>query len=164
MLEIASHITGCLLLAALLGFLIGYIAGKGSKRNATEKRDKTEATQNIHKKEHTANSRSKTERDIVTVTEKASDKSKIPTDTTAEKEMMPKLLDAPKDGKKDRLTRIKGIGPKIEKQLNEAGVYHFEQIANWSEEDIKWLEKNTSFAQRAKKDAWIEQSKMLMKE
>ena len=71
----------------------------------------------------------------------------------------PELLDAARNGEKDDLTQIKGIGPKVEDQLNEAGIYHFDQIATWTEANIKWLEINTTFAHRATKDLWVSQAK-----
>lgn len=73
----------------------------------------------------------------------------------------PELLSEARNGEKDNLSEIKGIGPKLEEKLNEVGVYHFDQIANWSEENIKWLEENTVFAHRAKKDLWVRQAKTL---
>ena len=74
----------------------------------------------------------------------------------------PELLSEPRDGKKDNLTEIKGIGPKVEEKLNDAGIYHFEQIANWSEANMLWLEAHTLFASRAKKELWIEESKSFL--
>lgn len=37
-------------------------------------------------------------------------------------------LSAPRGGKADNLTRIKGIGSVNEKKLNDHGIYHFDQI------------------------------------
>jgi len=73
----------------------------------------------------------------------------------------PELLSEARNGEKDKLSEIKGVGPKLEEKLNEAGIYHFDQIANWSEENIKWLEENTVFAHRAQKDLWVRQAKTL---
>ena len=71
----------------------------------------------------------------------------------------PELLDEPRNGKRDDLTKIKGIGPKVQAKLNNFGIYHFSQIASWTENNILWLKENTSFANGASKDAWIEQAK-----
>ena len=49
-------------------------------------------------------------------------------------------LEAPRDGKADNLTLVKGIGAVNEKKLNEHGIYHFDQIAAWSEADIAQAE------------------------
>ncbi|NKQ40011.1 MAG: 4Fe-4S binding protein [Sulfurovum sp.] len=75
---------------------------------------------------------------------------------------MPQLLTEPKDGKKDDLTQIKGIAEKIELILNEKGIYHFQQIALWTEENIKWADENISFVGRVKREKWIEQAKELL--
>jgi len=71
------------------------------------------------------------------------------------------LLDAPRDGKKDNITRIKGIGLKIEESLNAIGVYHFDQIAAWTEENIAWVDSQLSFRGRANREDWIGQAKLL---
>ena len=169
MLEIASQITICLLLAALIGFIMGYIVGKGSSKKAPKQTPKATTV------EKTASIEKEVEILIDTMTEESSDEVEIPTSAVIEKVtealeaveaqeegVKPELLTAPKGGKKNALTEIKGIGPKVEEQLNAAGIYHFEQIANWSEENIKWLEQNTTFAHRAKKDLWMNQAKALV--
>ncbi len=71
------------------------------------------------------------------------------------------LLSSPKGGKADNLTRIKGIGVKIEEKLNKIGVWHFSQIAAWTEENLEWADNALSFRGRAKRDDWIGQAKML---
>lgn len=76
-----------------------------------------------------------------------------------EEDKKPELLDTPRNGKKDKLTRIKGIGPKLEEKLNDTGIYHFDQIAAWTKADLEWLEANTVFKSRAKNEDWIAQSK-----
>lgn len=71
------------------------------------------------------------------------------------------LLDAPRDGKKDNITRIKGIGLKIEENLNDIGVYHFDQIAAWTEQNTAWADSQLSFPGRAKREDWTGQAKLL---
>jgi len=71
------------------------------------------------------------------------------------------LLDAPRNGKKDNLTRIKGIGIKIDEALNGIGIYHFDQIAVWTEENMAWADSALSFPGRAKRDDWVGQAKLL---
>jgi len=148
MLEIASEITLCLLLAALIGFILGFIVAK-----ATHKKVDTKKTA---KEKKNATAKESIKEEIKTLIVNVSEK------TTANDTDKPIILDAPKNNQKDALTQIKGIGPKVEEQLNAAGIYHFEQIANWSEANIQWLEANTTFAHRAKKDLWVNQSKSLI--
>ena len=70
------------------------------------------------------------------------------------------LLASPK-GEKDDLKRIKGVGPKLENSLNALGVFHFSQIAAWSERELEWIDDYLSFKGRAKRDNWIAQAKAL---
>ena len=64
----------------------------------------------------------------------------------------------------DDLKKIKGVGPKIEKQLNELGVHTFKQIAAWSRDNVKWVDGYLSFRGRIDREAWIEQAKTLASE
>ena len=73
----------------------------------------------------------------------------------------PDLLDSPQDGKADNLKEISGIGPKIEEKLNALGVYHFSQIASWSEENCAYIDNQLSFKGRIDRENWIEQAKVL---
>lgn len=72
----------------------------------------------------------------------------------------PKTLNAPK-GKADDLTRIKGIGPKLSARLNDLGIYHFKQIASWSDSEAKWVEDFLSFKGRVARENWITQARVL---
>jgi NADH-quinone oxidoreductase subunit E len=75
----------------------------------------------------------------------------------------PELLKKPR-GKADDLQLIWGIGPALEKLLNKLGVWHFDQIANWSAAELKFVDsKMEGFHGRAKRDEWIKQSKKLAK-
>ena len=60
------------------------------------------------------------------------------------------------------LKEIKGVGPKLEKVLNELGFYHFDQIAGWSDDEVNWVNQNlTGFRGRVTRDNWVEQAKVL---
>lgn len=61
----------------------------------------------------------------------------------------------------DDLKRIKGIGAVNEKALNELGIYQFSQIADWSSDNVKWVETFLAFPGRIGREDWIEQSKTL---
>jgi NADH-quinone oxidoreductase subunit E len=75
----------------------------------------------------------------------------------------PELLKKP-HGKADDLKLIWGVGPALEKLLNKIGIWHFDQIANWSAKELSWVdEKLEGFKGRAKRDEWIKQSKKLAK-
>ncbi|MDX8531617.1 ATP-binding cassette domain-containing protein [Mesorhizobium sp. VK25A] len=70
-------------------------------------------------------------------------------------------LDAPREGKADNLTRIKGIGMVNEKKLNEHGIFHFDQIAAWKKADIEAVEAYLAFDGRIAREDWIGQAKLL---
>ena len=74
----------------------------------------------------------------------------------------PELLTKPRGGKGDDLKLIWGVGPALEKMLNKMGIWHFDQVADWSAADLKWVdERLEGFKGRAKRDEWIKQSKKL---
>lgn len=76
----------------------------------------------------------------------------------------PELLTAPRGGKPDDLKLIKGVGPKLEKLLNEVGVWHFDQIASWKAKDIAIVdEKLDGFKGRISRDGWVKQAKVFAK-
>ena len=72
----------------------------------------------------------------------------------------PELLDAP-DGEPDDLTQIKGIGPKLSDMLNEVGIYHYRQIAAWSEADGEWIDDKLAFKGRVAREEWVAQASAL---
>jgi len=74
----------------------------------------------------------------------------------------PRGLDAPRDGGKDDLKRIKGVGPKLEQLLNDMGYFHFDQIAGWTETEIAWVDDNLEgFKGRVTRDDWVGQAREL---
>ena len=73
-------------------------------------------------------------------------------------------LNAPIGGVADDLKAIKGVGPKLESTLNGLGIYHFEQVAGWTNQDVEEVDDLLSFKGRIVRDDWIEQAKVLMRE
>lgn len=70
-------------------------------------------------------------------------------------------LVAPKGGKADDLKRIKGIGRQNEERLHNLGVWHFDQIAAWSVENVKWVGSYLAFPGRIDREDWIAQATSL---
>ena len=70
----------------------------------------------------------------------------------------PSPLSAPRAGGRDNLKLIKGIGPRIEKGLNDLGVFHFDQIAAWDRKTVLWVENHFSFPGRIGREKWIAQA------
>jgi predicted flap endonuclease-1-like 5' DNA nuclease len=74
----------------------------------------------------------------------------------------PSMLSEARDGAADNLKEIKGIGPKLEQLCNSLGIYHFDQIAGWSADELAWIDANlTGFKGRATRDDWVGQAKIL---
>ena len=69
------------------------------------------------------------------------------------------LLEAARGGKADDLKLLAGVGPKLETLLHENGVYHFDQIAAWTEDEVAWIDAQLSFKGRIERENWIEQAK-----
>ncbi|TPL93399.1 ABC transporter ATP-binding protein [Mesorhizobium sp. B2-3-12] len=70
-------------------------------------------------------------------------------------------LPAPRGGKADNLTRIKGIGTVNEKKLNEHGIFHFDQIGAWKKADVEAVEAYLAFDGRISREEWVKQAKLL---
>lgn len=83
---------------------------------------------------------------------------------TASADGKPATLSAPRDGGKDDLKNIKGVGPKIEGILNGMGIYHYDQIASWGRKEVKWVDEELSFKGRIDREKWIAQAKKLVKD
>ena len=74
----------------------------------------------------------------------------------------PEALTAAREGGPDDLKMIKGVGPKLEKLLNSLGFFHYDQIANWTAEEIAWVDQNlTGFKGRVSRDDWVSQARVL---
>lgn len=74
----------------------------------------------------------------------------------------PTTLTAPRAGGADDLKKIKGVGPKMEKLCNSLGFWHFDQLANWTADEVAWVDANLEgFSGRVSRDNWVEQAKLL---
>lgn len=72
----------------------------------------------------------------------------------------PPKLAAAREGQPDDLTKIKGIGPKLETLCHELGITHFDQIAAWGPEEVAWMDANLEgFRGRVSRDEWVSQAK-----
>jgi branched-chain amino acid transport system ATP-binding protein len=73
----------------------------------------------------------------------------------------PAGLDAPRAEGQDDLTRIKGIGPVNAGKLNRLGIWHFDQIAAWTEVEVEWVGSYLAFPGRIEREDWIGQAKSM---
>jgi predicted flap endonuclease-1-like 5' DNA nuclease/peptidoglycan hydrolase CwlO-like protein len=68
----------------------------------------------------------------------------------------------PINGARDNLKAIKGVGPAIEKTLNEMGIFRYQQIADMSEYEIDRVAKRLKgFRSRIYREDWIGQAREL---
>ncbi len=64
-------------------------------------------------------------------------------------------------GEADDLKRLKGVGPVLEGKLNEAGIFHFWQVAALNEGQIAGLEEEMGFPGRITREEWLAQASAL---
>jgi predicted flap endonuclease-1-like 5' DNA nuclease len=142
MFEIALLIVVNLVIAAIIGFIAGYMIAKSrcSRIDSIE----GSATQ------REVNPDVKTKSAINPIFRKNS-----------QLDFKPLVLSSPRPIGKDNLKKIKGIDSKIEIDLNSLGIYHFEQISKWSSKNCDWIEEFLHFPGCAKNNQWIEQAKIL---
>jgi len=73
----------------------------------------------------------------------------------------PGTLAAPRGGKPDDLSRIKGVGPRTHEKLSALGVFHYDQIAAWNLDNAKWIGATIGAPGRVERDKWIQQARAL---
>ncbi|MDY0051046.1 MAG: hypothetical protein RBR65_00775 [Aliarcobacter sp.] len=140
MLEIASLIVVNLVVAAIIGFVAGYLIAmvRTPKINSIENANRVERPE------------SKIKPAINPIFRKNS-----------QLDYKPLVLSSPRPIGKDNLKKIKGIDTKIENDLNNLGIYHFEQISKWSNKNCDWIEEFLHFPSCAKNNQWVDQAKIL---
>jgi large subunit ribosomal protein L19 len=67
-------------------------------------------------------------------------------------------------GNPDDLKLIKGVGEELEKRLNKLGITQFQQIAEFSDEDIARIDEVLNFKGRIEREDWIGQARALIAE
>ena len=74
----------------------------------------------------------------------------------------PQGLARPRGGTRDDLLLISGLSPLDESTLSNLGVYHFDQIAGWSQAEVLWLENHVFARGRIGREAWQAQARNLV--
>jgi large subunit ribosomal protein L19 len=67
-------------------------------------------------------------------------------------------------GEPDDLTRIKGMSAELAAQLNGLGVIKFEQIANFSDDDIANVDETLALGGRIENEDWVRQAQSFVAE
>ncbi len=80
---------------------------------------------------------------------------------TSTRFLRPVGLTSPRGGKPDNLSRIVGDEAKTLAGLKSIGVYHFDQIARWSDEHTNWVGDHLKFGDRVKRDQWVKKARLL---
>lgn len=145
-----------LLIAFLIGCIIGYLLRArifGGSKSAPQTQAKTAS----------ADAKSSASAQPAAASAAAKPAAAKPVAKPAKVAVMPEKLNAPRDGKKDNLKLIKGVGPKIEGKLNDMGIFHFEQIAVWDKAEIAKFDEQLSFKGRIDRERWVPQAKALAK-
>jgi len=68
-------------------------------------------------------------------------------------------LPRPRDGRRDNLREIMGLSPLDESTLNNLGIYHFEQVASWTQAEVRWLEDHVFVEGRVERESWQAQAR-----
>ncbi len=184
---IVSTIWLCLLLAALIGFIVGWtLRGKPHRDNRIVRSDSSHIALQLRRSaEEIAAAPHHAEAprgDTQSLTKKVVPSEAPFTEREAESHSLqdanvisvvettrPKRLaqPKPKTGKqrklvKDDLKLIAGIGPVLERRLNKLAVYRFKQIAHWTKDDIeRFAHLLHSFGDRITREHWKESAAKL---
>ena len=71
------------------------------------------------------------------------------------------FLTAPR-GAPDDLTKLTGVGPQLDKKLNDAGIFHYWQIVAMKAEDLAKVDDQLKLHGRIERDGWIAQARKLL--
>jgi small subunit ribosomal protein S2 len=99
-------------------------------------------------------------RDLGAAEEPTAEALPVSTETSAPDEAF-ELLAAPR-GAPDDLTKLTGVGPQLEKKLNEAGIFHWWQIAAMQAADVSKVDADLKLNGRIGRDNWVEQARTLL--
>lgn len=139
MFLIVSKMVLCLILATILGMIIGYLLCKICSKSKCKKKEDEIYKQN---------------------TKVVSLKEDLVTEDIPIEMIKPLAIDK-NSITPDNLKKIKGIGVKLEEALNDLGIYTFKQIASWDRQNITWVDEHLVFKGRIDRENWIEQAKIL---
>jgi predicted flap endonuclease-1-like 5' DNA nuclease len=73
----------------------------------------------------------------------------------------PAGLVAARGGAPDDLKLIKGIGRQNEGRLHGLGIWHFDQIAAWTADNVEWVGGYLAFPGRIEREDWVGQARAL---
>jgi small subunit ribosomal protein S2 len=71
------------------------------------------------------------------------------------------VLAAPR-GAPDDLTKLTGVGPQLANKLNEAGIFHYWQVAAMQPADVAKVDSDLKLNGRFERDGWVNQARTLL--
>jgi small subunit ribosomal protein S2 len=71
------------------------------------------------------------------------------------------LLSAPR-GAPDDMSKLNGVGPQIVQKLNDAGIYHYWQLAAMKPEEIAQIDRDLKLNGRIEREGWVTQARELV--
>lgn len=83
---------------------------------------------------------------------------------TPSRRAKPPVLPAARNGAPDDLTLIEGVSLLQQTTLYSLGVFHFDQIAGWSDENVAWVDQYLRLQGRIGEQEWVEQAAELARE
>jgi len=90
------------------------------------------------------------------------ERSSDPINTARRPDDQANLLSEPAFGSPDDLELIDGVGPMLRSLLHEIGVFYFWQVAEWTPDEIDWVEsKLKHFRGRIRRDDWVGHARTL---
>jgi predicted flap endonuclease-1-like 5' DNA nuclease len=83
---------------------------------------------------------------------------------TPSRRAKPPVLASARNGAPDDLTLIEGVSPMQQTTLYALGVFHFDQIAEWTDEHAAWVDQYLRLQGRIAEEEWVEQATDLARE
>ena len=93
---------------------------------------------------------------------KKAPENKAPENKEPAKKAAASKADAPKTDIIDDIKLIGGVGPALEKKLNEAGITSLKEIAKLSAKKLAALDEELKLGGRTEREEWVEQAKELL--
>ncbi|MEZ5996060.1 MAG: hypothetical protein R3C25_09910 [Hyphomonadaceae bacterium] len=83
---------------------------------------------------------------------------------TQRRRAKPPTLAAARDGAPDDFTLIEGVSSLQQTTLYSLGVFHFDQVAAWTPENVAWVDQYLRLGGRIEEEEWVEQAGALARE
>lgn len=99
-----------------------------------------------------------------TAPEPEPDSEPLPPPRVAARGVKPTMLASPRHGAPDDLTLIDGVSVQQQSTFYSLGVFHFDQIAAWTPENVAWVDQYLRLRGRIEEEEWVEQAGDLARE